>query len=125
MEREEALQEADLRAVTKKLAGEHVCSINGLLFVVLETATDHHCQSFFSIQEKEMKAFRDTLKQEQKLLKQECEAVAKSERKELYRMRKEKLDQEQLARVSAVQSFTSQLSDQFFPYRIKMTKSQS
>ncbi|OQV14105.1 STE20-like serine/threonine-protein kinase [Hypsibius exemplaris] len=73
VEKEEALQEADLRAVSKRLA------------------TDH---------EKELKAFREALKQEQKHLKMECESLPKSDRKEKYRLQKDKLDADQSSRES-------------------------
>ncbi|XP_055354239.1 serine/threonine-protein kinase 10-like, partial [Paramacrobiotus metropolitanus] len=82
LEREEQLQDADLRAATKKLSADH---------------------------EKELKAFREALKQEQKLLKHECEVnIAKAERKEVYKARKEKLDQEQTAKE---EHFISSLND--------------
>ncbi|UXI20011.1 hypothetical protein NH340_JMT05954 [Sarcoptes scabiei] len=43
-------------------------------------------------QERELKIFRDSLKAEQKLLKQEIDMLPKEKRKEDYRLRKEKLD---------------------------------
>jgi len=43
-------------------------------------------------QEKEMKQFRESLKSELKLLKQEVDLLPKDKRKDVYRVRKEKLD---------------------------------
>lgn len=97
VEREEALQEGDLRTVSKKLSAEHVSAVCG------------ECLRHWNIliggldifQEKELKAFKEALKMEQKQLKLDCDAtVPKSDRKEVYRAKREKLDQEQVARVS-------------------------
>lgn len=49
-------------------------------------------------QEKELKEFREALKNEAKLLKQEIDLLPKDKRKEIWRVRKEKLDAEQAER---------------------------
>lgn len=48
-----------------------------------------------SEQERELKAFRESLKNEAKLLKQEVELMPKEKRKDVFRVRKEKMDLEQ------------------------------
>ena len=54
-------------------------------------------------QEKELKGFRESLKQEVKLMKQEVEMqTPKSERKEELKRRKEMLERDQHRRVSTV-----------------------
>jgi STE20-like kinase len=59
------------------------------------------------MQEKELSLFRAGLKQEQKLLKQEVEQLAKDQRKNAWRIRKEQLDRDQNERVSdSVRTFT-------------------
>ncbi len=59
-------------------------------------------------QEKDMKAFRESLKQELKLLKQESELLPKDRRKEQYKARKEALEQDQQHRE---QLFLTKLND--------------
>ncbi|CAK1554446.1 unnamed protein product [Leptosia nina] len=73
-ERAEQQLEAELRAQAKRLR------------------TDH---------ERDLRHFRDTLKQELRLLKQEVELVAKDRRKEAYRQRRTRLDAEHAARERA------------------------
>ncbi len=51
-------------------------------------------------QEKELKAFRDGLKREMKLLKHEVELLPKERRKEELKLRKELMEKEQSIRVS-------------------------
>lgn len=51
-------------------------------------------------QEKDLKAFRESLKQELKLLKHEVEIMPKDRRKEELRVRKERMEKEQQIRVS-------------------------
>ena len=51
-------------------------------------------------QEKELKAFRESLKQEMKLLKHEVELLPKDRRKEELKIRKEIMEKEQAMRVS-------------------------
>lgn len=51
-------------------------------------------------QEKDLKAFRESLKQEMKLLKHEVELLPKDRRKEELKSRKERLEQEHQLRVS-------------------------
>lgn len=46
-------------------------------------------------QERELKAFRESLKNEAKLLKQEVELMPKEKRKDMFRVRKEKMDLDQ------------------------------
>lgn len=65
VEKAEQQQEIDLRVTTKRIKQE---------------------------QEREMKQFKETLKNEQKWLKQEIDALSKDKRKDEYRIRKEKLD---------------------------------
>ncbi|XP_043287616.1 serine/threonine-protein kinase 10 [Venturia canescens] len=67
IERAEAQQEADLRLASKKIRGE---------------------------QERDLKQFRDGLKQELRLLKQEVDLMPKERRKSAFKMRKEKLEAE-------------------------------
>ncbi|XP_017796707.1 PREDICTED: serine/threonine-protein kinase 10 [Habropoda laboriosa] len=67
IERAEAQQEADLRLASKKIRGE---------------------------QERELKQFRDGLKQELRLLKQEVDLMPKDKRKSTFKIRKEKLEAE-------------------------------
>merc|ERR1711981_175236 len=59
-------------------------------------------------QEKELKNFRESLKQEMKLLKQEVDLLPKSERKETFKARKETLEGEQSHRE---QLFLAKLND--------------
>ena len=51
-------------------------------------------------QEKDLKGFRESLKQEVKLLKHEVELLPKDRRKEELKARKERLEQEHQIRVS-------------------------
>ena len=51
-------------------------------------------------QEKELKTFREGLKQEVKLLKHEVDLLPKDRRKEEFKHRKENLEREQKRRVS-------------------------
>ncbi|XP_011304708.1 serine/threonine-protein kinase 10 isoform X2 [Fopius arisanus] len=67
IERAEAQQEADLRLASKKIRGE---------------------------QERELKQFREGLKQELRLLKQEVDLMPKEKRKSAFKARKEKLEGE-------------------------------
>ncbi|XP_076651424.1 sterile20-like kinase isoform X2 [Halictus rubicundus] len=67
IERAEAQQEADLRLASKKIRSE---------------------------QERELKQFRDGLKQELRLLKQEVDLMPKDKRKSAFKIRKEKLEAE-------------------------------
>ena len=53
-------------------------------------------------QEKELKAFRESLKQEMKLLKHEVELLPKDRRKEELRMRKDRLEREHQDRVRQI-----------------------
>ncbi|XP_030752127.1 serine/threonine-protein kinase 10 isoform X2 [Sitophilus oryzae] len=71
IERAEAHQDADLRATSKKIRGE---------------------------QERELKLFRDGLKQELRLLKAEVDMMAKDKRKLEFKVRKEKMDAEHAER---------------------------
>ncbi|XP_045489628.1 serine/threonine-protein kinase 10-A isoform X2 [Pieris rapae] len=73
-ERAEQQLEAELRAQAKRLRADH---------------------------ERDLRHFRDTLKQELRLLKQEVELVAKDRRKEAYRQRRTRLDAEHAARERA------------------------
>ena len=50
-------------------------------------------------QEKELKAFKESLKQEMKLLKHEVELLPKSIRKEELKIRRERMESEHQARV--------------------------
>ena len=59
-------------------------------------------------QEKELKTFRESLKQEMKLLKQEVDLLPKSERKETLKARKEALEGDQNHRE---QLFLAKLND--------------
>ncbi|XP_076048127.1 sterile20-like kinase isoform X2 [Oratosquilla oratoria] len=68
VERAEYQQELDLKQTSKKIRAE---------------------------QEKELKAFRDSLKTELKLLKQEIDLLPKDKRKDNFKVRREKLDQDQ------------------------------
>nr|CAD7571689.1 unnamed protein product [Timema californicum] len=65
VEKAETQQEADLRVTSKKIRGE---------------------------QERELKQFRDGLKQELRLLKQEVDLMPKDRRKNIFKTRKEKLE---------------------------------
>ena len=56
----------------------------------------HRCRAE---QEKDLKGFRESLKQEVKLLKHEVELLPKDRRKEELKARKERLDQEHQIRV--------------------------
>jgi STE20-like kinase len=51
-------------------------------------------------QERELKQFRDGLKQELRLLKQEVDLMPKEKRKNIFRVRKEKLEADHEERVS-------------------------
>lgn len=57
------------------------------------------CIGHVEIQEKEMRLFREGLKQEVKLLKQEIDEMQKDLRKNAWRQRKEQLDRDQHIRV--------------------------
>merc|ERR1719342_61262 len=59
-------------------------------------------------QEKELKTFRESLKQETKLLKHEVELLPKDRRKEALKMRKEQLEREHIEREK---SFVERLSE--------------
>ncbi|KAJ0170042.1 hypothetical protein K1T71_014648 [Dendrolimus kikuchii] len=80
-ERAEQQLETELRAAAKRLRAEH---------------------------ERDLRHFRDTLKQEQRLLKQEVELVAKDRRKEAYKQRRVRLDAEHTERERA---FVAGLAD--------------
>ncbi|XP_076630127.1 sterile20-like kinase isoform X3 [Colletes latitarsis] len=67
IERAEAQQEADIRLASKKIRSE---------------------------QERDLKQFRDGIKQETRLLKQEVDLMPKDKRKSAFKIRKEKLDNE-------------------------------
>ena len=67
IERAEAQQEADLRLASKKIRSE---------------------------QERELKQFREGLKQDLRLIKQEVDLMPKEKRKSAFKVRKEKLEQE-------------------------------
>ena len=67
IERAEAQQEADLRLASKKIRGE---------------------------QERDLKQFREGLKQELRLVKQEVDLMPKEKRKSAFKMRKDKLEAE-------------------------------
>lgn len=71
IERAEAQQDADLRATSKKIRAE---------------------------QERDLKQFREGLKQELRLLKAEIDRLPKEHRKNEYKIRKEKLDADHLER---------------------------
>lgn len=71
IERAEAQQDADLRAASKRIRAE---------------------------QERELKQFREGLKQELRLLKAEIDRLSKEQRKNEFKMRKEKLDTDHLER---------------------------
>ena len=73
VEKAEMQQEADLRVSSKKIRAE---------------------------QERELKQFRDGLKQELRLLKQEVDLMPKDKRKNTFRVRKEKLEADHEDRVS-------------------------
>ena len=73
VEKAEIQQEADLRVSSKKIRSE---------------------------QERELKQFRDGLKQELRLLKQEVDLMPKEKRKNTFRDRKEKLEADHEERVS-------------------------
>ena len=60
-------------------------------------------------QEKELKTFREGLKQEVKLLKHEIDLLPKDRRKEEFKHRKENLERDQKRRVIFVKSFFSYL----------------
>ena len=72
VEKAEMQQEADLRVSSKKIRAE---------------------------QERELKQFRDGLKQELRLLKQEVDLMPKDKRKNTFRVRKEKLETDHEDRV--------------------------
>ncbi|CAH2007443.1 unnamed protein product [Acanthoscelides obtectus] len=74
IERAEAHLDADLRATSKKIRSE---------------------------QERELKLFRESLKQEVRLLKCEIDMLPKERRKQEFKVRKEKLDQEHLEKEKA------------------------
>ena len=61
-------------------------------------------------QEKELKAFRESLKQEMKLLKHEVELLPKDRRKEAHKARKEQLEAEHLDRE---RTFVERLNDSY------------
>lgn len=71
VEKAEQQQEVDLKVATKKIKQD---------------------------QEREVKQFRESLKNEQKWLKQETDVLPKDKRKDEYRVRKEKLDLNQVER---------------------------
>ena len=58
-------------------------------------------------QEKQLKTFREMLKQDQKRLKKEIEKLPKATKKEEMRVRKEKLDLHQQNQVSIISSISS------------------
>ena len=71
VEKAEQQQEMDLKFASKKIRAE---------------------------QERELKQFRESMKNEMKLLKQETDLMPKDKRKDLFRLRKEKLDMEHMER---------------------------
>ncbi|XP_053623345.1 serine/threonine-protein kinase 10 isoform X2 [Plodia interpunctella] len=83
-ERAELQLEAELRLALKRLRAEH---------------------------ERDLRHFRDTLKQELRLLKQEVELVAKDRRKEAYRQRRVRLDAEHAEREKAFVASLAEASD--------------
>lgn len=83
-ERAEQQLENELRAASKRLRAEH---------------------------ERDLRHFRDTLKQELKLLKQEVELVNKDRRKEAYRQRRLRLDAEHCEREKAYVSSLAEAHD--------------
>lgn len=68
VEKAEQQQEVDLKYASKKIRAE---------------------------QERDLRQFREGLKSELRLLKQECELLTKDKRKEVFRARKDKLDADQ------------------------------
>ena len=81
MEKAEEQQHIDLKVTSKKIRAE---------------------------QEKELKSFKEGLKQEMKLLKQEVDLLPKNERKEMLKIRKEALENEHEHRT---QNFLAKLND--------------
>lgn len=88
VERAETQQEADLRMTSKKIRLEQVIIILKYKFV-FTFVTD-----LLLIQERELKEFREGLKQELRLLKQEVDLKPKERRKNLFKDKKEKLETE-------------------------------
>ncbi|CAB3259442.1 unnamed protein product [Arctia plantaginis] len=74
----------------------------------LELELRHAAKRLRADHERDLKHFRDTLKQELRLLKQEVELVAKERRKEAYRQRRARLDAEHAERERA---FVAALAD--------------
>ncbi|XP_050359321.1 serine/threonine-protein kinase 10 isoform X2 [Nymphalis io] len=74
----------------------------------LETELRQHAKRLRAEHERDLRHFRDTLKQELRLLKQEVELVAKERRKEAYRSRRTRLDAEHASRERA---FVAALAD--------------
>ncbi|XP_050676365.1 serine/threonine-protein kinase 10 isoform X2 [Leptidea sinapis] len=83
-ERAEQQLEAELRAHAKRLRADH---------------------------ERDLRHFRDTLKQELRLLKQEVELVSKERRKDAYRERRARLDAEHAARERAFVAALAEAGD--------------
>ena len=70
------------------------------LFVDADSESVHRLASSLSVssrwpQEKELKVFRDGLRAEARLMKQDVERLPRSERKEALRSRREKLESQQ------------------------------
>lgn len=74
----------------------------------LEAELRHAAKRLRADHERDIKHFRDTLKQELRLLKQEVELVAKDRRKDAYRQRRARLDTEHAERERA---FVAALAD--------------
>ncbi|XP_045456982.1 serine/threonine-protein kinase 10 [Melitaea cinxia] len=74
----------------------------------LEHELRQHAKRLRAEHERDLRHFRDTLKQELRLLKQEVELVAKERRKDAYRQRRARLDAEHAARERA---FVAALAD--------------
>lgn len=87
VERAETQQEADLRMTSKKIRLEQVIT-------TLKICIFFMIHFLFMIQERELKEFREGLKQELRLLKQEVDLKPKERRKNLFKDKKEKLETE-------------------------------
>ncbi len=102
MEKAEVAQGLDMKLASKKLKADQVCQlVRTHKFYVCQILEENvNCVvCFHTTQEKEQKQFREALKQEFKLLKQEVDMLPKDIRKETMKRKREEKEIEQTDKV--------------------------
>ncbi len=102
VEKAEVAQGLDMKLASKKLKADQVCQlVRTHKFYVCQILEENvNCVvCFHTTQEKEQKQFREALKQEFKLLKQEVDMLPKDIRKETMKRKREEKEIEQTDKV--------------------------